>query len=78
MPIKSYLAFPQDDYKEELKLELEKIDGCEAIEAENKDLLIVVTESSDEKKDDILLAKIRDTKFLKHISLVAGFKDLEN
>jgi len=78
MPIKSYLAFPLDNQKAALRVELEKIEGCEAIEAENKDLLVVVTESSDEKADKALLEQIRNIKFLKHISLVSGFKDVEN
>jgi len=78
MPVKSYLAFPFDNQKEALRIEIEKIEGCEAIEAENKDLLVVVTETSDEKADDALLVKIRNIKYLKHISLVSGFKDVEN
>lgn len=78
MPIKSYLAFPFDDQKELLKTELEKFDECQAIEAENKDLLVVITETSDEKEDEVLLSKIRNIEFLKHISLVSGFQDTEN
>lgn len=78
MPVKSYLAFPLDNQKEALKIELEKIEGCEAIEAENKDVLVVVTESSDEKADEALLAEIRNSKHLKHISLVSGFNEEEN
>ncbi len=78
MPVKSYIAFPHDNHKEELKNELENIEGCDAIEAENKDLLIVVTASDNEKSDETLLSKIRDSKYLKHISLVSGFKEQEN
>lgn len=78
MPVKSYLAFPMDNQKEALRMELEKIEGCEAIEAENKDVLVVVTESSDEKADEALLSNIRNSKNLKHISLVSGFNETEN
>jgi nitrate reductase NapAB chaperone NapD len=78
MPVKSYLAFPLDNQKEALKMELENIEGCEAIEAENKEVLVVVTESEDEKEDEALLANIRNSKHLKHISLVSGFNEEEN
>lgn len=78
MPVKSYLAFPMDSQKEALKVELEKIEGCDVIKAENKEVLVVITESPDEKTDEALLVKIRDIKHLKHISLVSGFKDVEN
>ncbi len=78
MPVKSYIAFPLDNRKNELKIELENIEGCEAIEAENKDVLVVVTASDNDKSDEALLHRIRESKFLKHISLVSGFRDEEN
>ena len=78
MAIKSYLAFPQDDRKANLKQSIEKLEGCEVIEAENKELLIVVTESPDEKADEQLLQQIRNIDDLKHISLVSGFNNVEN
>lgn len=73
MPIKSYLAHPFDDKKEELQQAISLLEGCELIPAENQNVLIVVTETADEAEDKRLKETIEAIKSLKLLALVSGF-----
>ena len=54
MPIISYLAHPHDGKKVELLEALSTMDQCDVIPAENKNLLIVVTDTeTDEEQDNL-------------------------
>jgi len=57
MPIKSYLAHPQDGQKKTLIDALSALDNCEVITAENKDLLIVFTDTATKIEEDNLKEK---------------------
>jgi len=78
MPIKSYLAHPILGKKEELILALKKIDQCGVVPAKNQDVLALVTETSNEKEDEILKDKIEAINSLKFLSLVSGFNTTQN
>ena len=58
MPIKSYLAHPHDGKKAELVAALSCLSACEVIPAENKDLLIVVTDTPDTLEDEKIKEQI--------------------
>ena len=73
MPIKSYLAHPFEDKKEELQQEISLLEGCEIIPAENKNVLVVVTETRGDAEDKILKETIEAIKSLKLLALVSGF-----
>lgn len=73
MPIKSYLAHPHDGRKTELIRDLTAIHQCEVIPSENKDVLVVVTETIDESEDKSLSEKIEALDSLKLLALVSGF-----
>ncbi len=74
MPIKSYLVYPHAGKKEHLINAL-KDQMCEVIPAENKELLIVVTDTKDQNEEDNLLRSLNEIESLDHYTLVAGFKD---
>ena len=57
MSIKSYLAHPHDGKKAELIEALSNLGNCEVIPAENKDLLILVTDTDDKLEDENLKEK---------------------
>lgn len=78
MPIKSYLAHPHENRKDELITELTSLDNCEVIPAENKDVLVVVTETKDEMEDENLKEKIETIASLKLLALVSGFNTPKN
>ncbi len=46
---------------------------CEIIPAENEDLLVVVTDTTDETAEEILTEKIETIDSLKLLALVSGF-----
>ena len=73
MPIKSYLAHPHDGQKNTLIQELSVIKNCEVIPSENKDVIVVVTETIDESEDKSLSEKIEAIGSLKLLTLVSGF-----
>lgn len=73
MPIKSYLAHPLEGKKEALQEAISLLNGCEIIPAENKDVLVVITETKDDAEDIKLKETIETIKSLKLLALVSGF-----
>ena len=78
MPITSYLIHPQEGKKNDLLNTLTTFDNCEVIPAENEDLIILVTETTDEIEEKILKEKIETIESLKMMALVAGFNSPKN
>lgn len=78
MPIKSYLAHPHENRKDELVAELSRFENCVIIPAENKDVLVVVTETKDDTEDETLKEKIETIESLKLFALVSGFNSPKN
>lgn len=73
MPIKSYLAHPFEGKKEELQQAISLLDGCEIIPAENKNVLVVLTETTTDAEDKSLKETIETIESLKLLALVSGF-----
>lgn len=73
MPIKSYLAHPHDGKKRELIAALADMKYCDVIPAENKDLLIVVTDTDNKFEDEKLKEQIEAIESLKMLAMVSGF-----
>jgi len=78
MPIKSYLAHPHDGKKEELIKALSTIKECDVLPAENKDVLVLVTETETKAEEDILKQKLEAISSLKLLALVSGFNTPKN
>ncbi|WP_248722675.1 hypothetical protein [Seonamhaeicola sp. ML3] len=78
MPIKSYLAHPQDGKKESLINAISQLANCEVIPAENKDVLIVVTDTNNKAEDEQLKEKIEALDSLKLLAMVSGFNTPKN
>ncbi len=73
MPIKSYLLHFEEGKRELLLMELQKLEDCEVIPAENHDVVVVVTDTDSEELDITLFNKLQEIQGLKHLSLVSGF-----
>mgnify|MGYP001821083377 CR=1 FL=1 len=58
MPICSYLVIPGEGARPEVLKELEGVPGCDVIPAENRDVLMLVTETTDPVDEDRLRAEI--------------------
>ncbi len=75
MPVFSYLAYPAQGAKEELLKDLAALDYCEATPAENEEILILVTDTPDEKKEKELQKKLEKLKTLKSLGMTFGHTD---
>lgn len=73
MPIKSYILHSEDNMKNELINQLIKLNDCEIIPAENKEVIVLVTDTPDEESDKELYNQLLSLNGLKHISMVSGF-----
>lgn len=73
MPIKSYLAHPHEGKKEDLIQALSSISQCEVIPAENKDILVVVTETETKAEEENLKQQLETISSLKLLAMVSGF-----
>lgn len=73
MPIKSYLAHPHEGKKHELVSALSQLEQCEVFPAQNKDILVVVTETENKQEEDILKEKLETIASLKMLAMVSGF-----
>lgn len=75
MPVFSYIAYPKKGEKETLLKELTSLDHCEARPAENEDILILVTDTPDEKNERALQEKLKALISLGSLSMTFGHTD---
>ena len=75
MPIFSYLAYPVQGVKDELLKDLNALDHCEAMAAENEEILILVTDTPDEKCENELKKKLEGLKSLQSLNMTFGHAD---
>ncbi len=78
MPIKSYLAHPQAGKKNELINDLLAIGHCEVIPAQNKDIVVLITDTETEKEENLIKLKLESIHSLKLLALVSGFNTSKN
>lgn len=78
MPIKSYLAHPYEGKKDELTKAIANLKYCEVLPAENKEVLVLVTETETESEDILLKEKLDALESLKLLALVSGFNTPKN
>ena len=75
MPVFSYLAYPEKDKKQQLITELSSFEYCEVNPADNKDVLILITDAPDVDTDKELQKKIQALDSLQSISMTFGHTD---
>ena len=75
MPIFSYLAYPETNKKKKLENELASFEYCEVQTADNKDVLILVTDTPDETTNKGLQEKIKALDSLQSLSMTFGHTD---
>jgi len=75
MIIKSYLAYPIQGKQLALQRDLDAIAGCAVIPAENRELLVLVTESEDEKAEEALVTQVQNLATLQTLTLVSGHNE---
>jgi nitrate reductase NapAB chaperone NapD len=75
MPVFSYLAYPKPGAKEALLNDLAALDYCEVTPAENEEILILVTDTPNEKKEKVLQKKLMELKSLESLGMTFGHTD---
>ena len=75
MAIKSYLAFPHQGEKETLINELQGLRWCDVIPAENKELIVIVAETTNKEDEEQFLEEMNQLVSLDHYTLVSGFDE---
>jgi nitrate reductase NapAB chaperone NapD len=78
MPVFSYLAHPAPGAKEALLKDFATMDYCEALPAENEEILILVTDTPDENKEKELQKKLKNLKSLASLGMTFGHTDEKN
>ncbi len=73
MPIKSYLAHPYSGQKEALIKALSAIAECEVLPSQNKEVIVLVTDTENEAQETELKEKLEVIESLKLLALVSGF-----
>jgi len=75
MPVFSYLAYPVQGSKPQLLNDLAALDFCEVTPAENEEVLILVTDTPDEKNEKELQKKLKEIKSLESLGMTFGHTD---
>ena len=75
MPVLSYLAIPKNGAKDELLQVLNSIQFCEAIPADNRDILVLVTDTPDKDSESKLQAQLKGLQTLESLSMTFGYND---
>lgn len=75
MPVFSYIAYPVNGAKTKLLKDLKAMDYCEVEPADNKDILILITDTPDEKQEKILQQKLKNLKSLQSLGMTFGHTD---
>ncbi len=75
MPVLSYLAIPKTGAKDELLSVLNDIQFCEAIPAENEEILVLVTDTPDKDAEKTLQTQLKGLQTLESLSMTFGYND---
>lgn len=78
MPIMSYLAYPEDGQRMALVRALRSIPSCNVVLSENRDLVVVVTDTPDREAERTLQQQLQSIDALHCMTLIAGYDDPEN
>ncbi len=75
MPVFGYLAIPEQGAFARLTEELSAIPYCEVMPAENKEVLILVTDTPNDTEEKILQEKFKKLDALQSLSMTFGYND---
>ena len=72
MPILSYLALPRDGEMEQLCTDLAGMEYCEIIPADNQEVVVLITDTPDEKTEKTLQETLKKIRSLQSLSMTFG------
>jgi nitrate reductase NapAB chaperone NapD len=76
MPIFSYLAYPIQGAKEKLLKDLNSLAHCEAIPSENKDILVLITDTPNDDQEKELQKMLKQLSSLQSLGMTFGHGDM--
>ena len=75
MPICSYLVIPGEGASPAVAARLAEIPGCDVLSAENRDLLLLVTQADTPEEDAALRSRVEATEGVRGLVLTFGDVD---
>ncbi len=75
MPIFSFIAYPENSMKDQLVKDLSSMQYCEVKPSDNKDVLILLTDTPDEETNKNLITQIKELSSLQSLSMTFGHTD---
>ena len=75
MPVFSYLAYPVRGGKDALIRDLEALDHCEVMPAENEEVLILLTNTPDDEQEESLQERLKSLESLESLGMTFGHTD---
>jgi nitrate reductase NapAB chaperone NapD len=75
MPIFSFLAYPENNMKDTLINDLSAMQYCGVKPSDNKDVLILLTDTPDEETNKKLIDSIKELESLQSLSMAFGHTD---
>jgi nitrate reductase NapAB chaperone NapD len=75
MPVFSYLAYPKKGAMQALFNDLTALEYCEAVPAENENILILITDTPDEQTEKQLQQKLKNLNTLASLGMTFGHTD---
>ncbi len=75
MPVFSYVAIPRSGEKKKLLDELNSIKNCEALQADNDEVLILVTDSTNKDSEEELQVQLKNLHSLESLHMSFGCND---
>jgi len=72
MPILSYLALPQTGGMNQLCADLECVEFCEVVPSLNEEVVILVTDTPNEKAEKTLQKTLKELSSLQSLSMTFG------
>jgi nitrate reductase NapAB chaperone NapD len=75
MPILAYIVTPQSGEKNKLLKELNGMEHCEALSADNAEILILVTDTPDKETEKQLEKQLNKIESMESLSMTFGYND---
>ncbi len=72
MPVFSYLAYPVKGAKDALRRDLEALDYCEVMPADNEEVLVLVTDTPDDDIEKDLKKTLGQIETLQSLGMTFG------
>lgn len=77
MPIFSYIAIPHRGAKEQLCEELIALEYCQVVPADNQEVVVLMTDTPDEREEKVLQQSLKNVVSLQSLSLAFGYDEKE-